>query len=127
MLLPAPPPALRKPLLLLPAVLTAPETATELPLPPPAEPPPTELAPTQLAPTELAPTELAPTELAPTVPAPAAPRPPAPYRWPDLSVGDPNAPDPLRGLGWPELRALIYEPEAVPPAPFPPASAPETP
>lgn len=112
MLLPAPPPALRKPLLLLPAVLTAPETATELPLPPPAEPPPTELAPT---------------ELAPTVPAPAAPPPPKPYRWPDLSVGDPNAPDPLRGLGWPELRALIYEPEAVPPAPFPPASAPETP
>ena len=107
MLLPAPPPALRKPPPLLPAVLTAPEVALEPPLPPP--------------------TELAPTQLAPTVPAPAAPPPPEPYRWPDLSVGDPNAPDPLRGLGWPELRALIYEPDGILPGTPPPASLPETP
>lgn len=104
MLLPAPPPALRKPPLLLPAVLTTPEAAPELPLPPPAGPLPT-----------------------PTVPAPAAPPPPEPYRWPDLSVGDPNAPDPLRGLGWPELRALIYEPDGILPGTPPPASLPETP
>lgn len=65
----------------------------------------------------------------------ALPTPAEPYRWPDLSVGDPNAPDPLRGLPWPELRALIYEPDAapppaplpLPPAPLPPDSVPEAP
>lgn len=38
--------------------------------------------------------------------APAAPR--TRYRLPDLRVGDPNAPDPLEGYSWPELRETIY-------------------
>ncbi len=40
------------------------------------------------------------------------PRPAAPangYRLPDRSVGDPAGPDPLAGLGWPELRSLIHD------------------
>lgn len=58
----------------------------------------------------------------PTEPA-ATDRPPAePYAWPDLSVGDPGAPDPLRGMAWPELRTLIYDPDPATPTPSPPIS-----
>ena len=32
-----------------------------------------------------------------------------PYRLPDMSVGDPDGPNPLEGLTWEELRDLIYE------------------
>ena len=31
------------------------------------------------------------------------------YRLPDLRLGDADAPDPLAGYAWPELRELIYE------------------
>ena len=31
------------------------------------------------------------------------------YKLPDLRVGDAEAPDPLAGYAWPELRDLIYE------------------
>ena len=31
------------------------------------------------------------------------------YRLPDMSVGDPNGPNPLEHLSWMELRDLIYE------------------
>ena len=34
---------------------------------------------------------------------------PQPYRLPDVSVGDPDGPNPLEGLTWEELRDLIYE------------------
>lgn len=37
----------------------------------------------------------------------AAPQ-PAAYQLPDARVGDPDAPDPLERLSWPELRELIY-------------------
>jgi hypothetical protein len=30
------------------------------------------------------------------------------YRLPDLSVGEPGAPDPLESLSWAELRSEIY-------------------
>ena len=40
--------------------------------------------------------------------APAPPR--TPYRLADLRAGDPNAPDPLEGYSWPELRETIYDP-----------------
>lgn len=33
---------------------------------------------------------------------------PTPYRLPDLSVGDPHAPNPLEHMSWPELREEIY-------------------
>ena len=36
--------------------------------------------------------------------APDAPR----YRLPDVSAGDPNAPDPLEEYSWPDLRETIY-------------------
>ncbi len=39
----------------------------------------------------------------------AAPEPQSNYRLPDLSVGDPNAVDPLKALSWQELRTTIYE------------------
>jgi hypothetical protein len=39
----------------------------------------------------------------------AAPEPQSNYRLPDLSVGDPNAVDPLKALSWQELRGKIYE------------------
>ncbi len=32
----------------------------------------------------------------------------APYRLPDLSVGDPNAADPLEAFSWQDLRDEIY-------------------
>ena len=32
-----------------------------------------------------------------------------PYRLPDMSVGDPNGPNPLEHLSWAEVRDLIYE------------------
>ena len=32
-----------------------------------------------------------------------------PFRLPDLSVGDPNGPNPLEGWTWEELRDRIYE------------------
>ena len=32
-----------------------------------------------------------------------------PYKWPDLSVGNPDGPDPLAEYSWEELRDLIYE------------------
>ncbi|MDE0057873.1 MAG: type II toxin-antitoxin system VapB family antitoxin [Defluviicoccus sp.] len=38
--------------------------------------------------------------------APAAPR--TRYRLADLRTGDPDAPDPLEGYSWPELRQAIY-------------------
>ena len=31
------------------------------------------------------------------------------YRLPDMSVGDPNGPNPLENLSWAEVRDLIYE------------------
>ncbi len=31
------------------------------------------------------------------------------YRLPDMSVGDPNGPNPLEHLSWAELRDIIYE------------------
>ena len=31
-----------------------------------------------------------------------------PFRLPDMSVGDPDDPNPLEGLTWEELRDLIY-------------------
>ena len=31
------------------------------------------------------------------------------YKLPDLRFGDADAPDPLAGYAWPELRDLIYE------------------
>ncbi|MCY4583414.1 MAG: DUF2191 domain-containing protein [Chloroflexi bacterium] len=31
------------------------------------------------------------------------------YRLPDMSVGDPNGPNPLEHLSWAEVRDLIYE------------------
>ena len=37
------------------------------------------------------------------------PAPQTGYRLPDRSVGDPNGPDPLAQLSWPELRDLIYQ------------------
>jgi hypothetical protein len=43
----------------------------------------------------------------------AAPEPQSNYRLPDLSVGDPNAADPLKAFSWQELRGTIYgEPES---------------
>ena len=33
----------------------------------------------------------------------------SPYRLPDMSVGDPNGPNPLEHLSWAEVRDLIYE------------------
>ena len=33
---------------------------------------------------------------------------PNPYSPPDMSVGDPDDPDPLKSYTWPELRELIY-------------------
>ena len=33
---------------------------------------------------------------------------PQPYRLPDLSVGNPDAPDPLESYSWQDLRDLIY-------------------
>ena len=36
----------------------------------------------------------------------------SPYRMPDLRVGDPQAPDPLEGHSWPDLRDTIYDSEA---------------
>lgn len=30
------------------------------------------------------------------------------YRLPDLSTGDPDAPNPLENFSWPELREIIY-------------------
>ena len=32
-----------------------------------------------------------------------------PYHLPDMSVGDPNGPNPLEHLSWAEVRELIYE------------------
>ncbi len=35
------------------------------------------------------------------------------YRLPDMSVGDPNDPDPLEAYSWQDLRDMIYgDPEA---------------
>lgn len=84
-----------------------------LPAPPPAilRKPPLLLLPAAAAPPAVA---------LPETPLPTE-RPPAePYTWPDLSVGDPGAPDPLRGMAWPELRTLIYDPD--PATPTPPSS-----
>ena len=36
------------------------------------------------------------------------------YEWPDLSVGDPNDPDPLETFSWQDLRHLIYEDRSEP-------------
>lgn len=33
----------------------------------------------------------------------------SPYRLPDMSVGDPDGPNPLEHLSWAEVRDLIYE------------------
>ena len=33
---------------------------------------------------------------------------PQPYRLPDMSVGDPDGPNPLEGLTWEEMRDVIY-------------------
>ena len=32
----------------------------------------------------------------------------SPYRLPDLSVGDPESPDPLEAYSWQDLREMIY-------------------
>ena len=38
---------------------------------------------------------------------------PSRYRLPDMSEGDPNAPDPLEAYSWQDLRGLIHgEPES---------------
>ncbi len=43
----------------------------------------------------------------------AVPKPQGTYRLPDLSVGDPDAADPLAEVSWQELRETIYgEPES---------------
>jgi hypothetical protein len=43
----------------------------------------------------------------------AAPESRSKYQLPDLSMGDPNAADPLASFSWPELRETIYgEPES---------------
>ena len=34
---------------------------------------------------------------------------PQPYRLPDMSVGDPDGPNPLEHLTWADVRDLIYE------------------
>lgn len=36
-------------------------------------------------------------------------RPPNGYKMPDMSVGDPNAENPLKKYTWPQLRDIIYE------------------
>lgn len=38
----------------------------------------------------------------------SAPKPQETYNLPDLSVGDPDAADPLAGVSWEELREMIY-------------------
>ena len=43
----------------------------------------------------------------------SAPEPHGTYKLPDMSVGDPDAADPLAGVSWQELRETIYgEPES---------------
>lgn len=44
----------------------------------------------------------------------SAPIPEPGYELPDLSVGDPDAEDPLEGYSWPELRELIYGDRGTP-------------
>ena len=55
------------------------------------------------------------------VAGPAPPR--ARYRLADLRAGDPDAPDPLEGRSWPELRAAIYGDPADASSDTPPAGA----
>ncbi len=38
----------------------------------------------------------------------AAPEPQRKYKLPDMSVGDPNAVDPLNAMSWQDLRETVY-------------------